>query len=246
MIARLLSPALLAAALPASAACQGTVYLTLDTGHMEPAEAMADILDRHGVKATFFVANQPTRRGDMTLDASWAPFWKRMVASGHAFGSHTWRHWQLVGETAAGKLRYVNPGTTQGELLDEKGLCEELRRPEEAFRTLTGRGFDGLWRAPGGKLTPRAIAYAKSCGYTHAGWSPAGFSGDELPADRFPSQKLMERQLRDIRDGDILLWHIGIWSRKEPLWPELDRLIAGLKAKGLCFARLTDDRRWTR
>ena len=47
-------------------------------------------------------------------------------------------------------------------------------------------------------------------------------------------------------NGDILLWHLGIWSRQDPLWPHLDRLIAGLKAKGLCFARLTDDRKWTR
>jgi peptidoglycan/xylan/chitin deacetylase (PgdA/CDA1 family) len=111
---------------------------------------------------------------------------------------------------------------------------------------MTGRGFDGLWRAPGGRYTPRSLEYAKSCGYTHAGWSPAGFSGDELPSDRYPGDKLIERQLRDIKDGDILLWHLGIWSRQEPLWPQLDRLIVGLKGRGLCFARLTDDKRWAR
>ena len=37
-------------------ACQGTVYLTLDTGNMRHAEAIATILDKHQVKATFFVA----------------------------------------------------------------------------------------------------------------------------------------------------------------------------------------------
>ena len=57
---------------------------------------------------------------------------------------------------------------------------------------------------------------------------------------------LIERQLKDIRDGDILLWHLGIWSRQDPLWPQLDRLVGGLKARGLCFARLTDDKRWMR
>ena len=239
---------LLAAGVPAAVAapCAGTVYLTIDTGHMEPAEAIADILDKHGVKATFFLANQPTKRGDGSLEPSWAPYWKRLVAAGHAFGSHTWRHWTFAGETAAGKIRYVKPGTTQGEVLDAAGLCAELKKPEEAFRAMTGRGFDGLWRAPGGRLPPDAVTYAKSCGYTHVGWTPAGFSGDELPSDRFPSDKLIERQLRDIKDGDILVWHLGIWSRQDPLWPHLDRLIGGLKAKGLCFARLTDDRRWMR
>jgi peptidoglycan/xylan/chitin deacetylase (PgdA/CDA1 family) len=245
---RVLLAAVLGAALPAAAAatCAGTVYLTFDTGHMEPAEAIAGILDKHGVKATFFLANEKTKRGDTSLDPSWAPYWKRLADAGHAFGSHTWRHWYLTADTAQGKVRYAERGTTRAEMLDRDGLCAELKKPEEAFRAMTGRGFDGIWRAPGGRHTPRSLDYAKSCGYTHAGWSAAGFSGDELPSDRFPSDKLIERQVRDIKDGDILLWHLGIWSRQDPLWPHLDRLIAGLKGRGLCFARLADDKRWMR
>lgn len=247
MIPRAAIAALLLLALPAAAApCAGTVFLTFDTGHMEPAEAIADILDRHQVKATFFLADEKTKRGDTSLAPSWAPYWKRLADAGHAFGSHTWRHWYLAGDSAAGRIRYAPRGGTQGELLDEKAFCAELKRPEETFRAMTGRGFDGLWRAPGGRFTPLSIEYAKRCGYTHAGWSPAGFSGDELPSQAYPSDKLIARQLRDIRDGDILLWHLGIWSRDDPLWPRLDELIGKLKAKGLCFARLPDDRRWTR
>ena len=236
------------AALPAAAAapCTGTVLLTFDTGNMEPAEAIADILDKHHVKATFFLANEKTKRGDMSLDPAWAPFWKRLAQAGHAFGSHTWRHWYFAGDTASGKVRYAPMGGTQGEFLDENGLCAELKRPEAAFRAMTGRGFDGLWRSPGGRFTPMSLEYARRCGFTHAGWTPAGFSGDELPSDRFPSDKLIERQLRDIKDGDILLWHLGIWSRQDPLWKRLDGLLSGLQAKGLCFARLTDDKRWLR
>lgn len=239
--------AALGACLPVAAApCAGTVFLTFDTGNMAPAEAIAAILDRHAVKATFFLANEKTKRGDMSLDPSWAPFWKRLADSGHAFGSHTWRHWYFAGDTASGKVRFAERGSTRGELLDRGALCAELKKSEEAFRAMTGRGFDGLWRAPGGRYTPKSLEYAKSCGYTHAGWSPAGFSGDELPSDSYPGDKLIARQIRDIRDGDILLWHLGIWSRQEPLWPQLDRLLAGLKARGLCFARLPDDRRWMR
>ncbi|HEX4943403.1 MAG TPA: polysaccharide deacetylase family protein [Usitatibacteraceae bacterium] len=245
MNVRAILVATLATATTAVAApCAGTVYLTFDTGNMEPAEAILGVLDRQGVKATFFLANEKTRRGDTSLDPSWAPFWKRVAEAGHAFGSHTWRHWYFAGDTAAGKVRYAMPGSTQGEVLDAQALCAELKKPEEAFRAMTGRGFDGLWRAPGGRFTPMSVEYARRCGYTHAGWTPAGFSGDELPSDRYPGDKLIERQLRDIKDGDILLWHLGIWSRQDPLWPRLDGLIAGLKAKGLCFARLTDDKRW--
>ena len=238
--------ALCASATALAGGCRGTLYLTLDTGNMAHAEAIAATLARHQVKATFFLANEKTKRGDTSLDPSWAPFWKRMAEAGHAFGSHTWRHWYLAGDTARGKIRYAPMGGTQGELLDEAAFCAELKKPEEAFRAMTGRGFDRIWRAPGGRITAKAVEYAKGCGFTHVGWTPAGFSGDELPSDRFPSEQLIERQLRDIKDGDVLLWHLGIWSRQDPLWPHLDRLIAGLKAKGLCFARITDDRRWMR
>jgi len=236
--------ALLLLAAPAvHAACTGTVYLTLDTGNMEPAEAMADILRKHDVKATFFLANEKTKRGDTTLDPAWAPYWKRLADEGHAFGSHTWRHWYVRSDVGEDKIRYAS-NDKQAESLDAKAFCAELRKPEIAFKAMTGRGFDGLWRAPGGKLTPRAEAFAKSCGFKHVAWSPAGFSGDELPSDKYPSDKLIERQLRDIKDGDVLLWHLGIWSREDALWPKLDTLITGLKAKGLCFARIPEGKAW--
>jgi peptidoglycan/xylan/chitin deacetylase (PgdA/CDA1 family) len=230
----------------ALATCQATVYLTIDTGNMEPAEAMAAILRKHDVKATFFLADEKARRGGSSLDASWAPYWKQLAAEGHAFGTHTWRHWYIRGDAPNGKVSYVPSGAKQGEALDREAFCAELRKPEETFKAMTGRGFDGLWRAPGGKTTPRAIEFARSCGYTHVGWSPAGFSGDELPSDKFPGDALLARQLRDIRDGDVLLWHLGIWSRQLPLWPKLDELIGGLKAKGFCFARIPEGAAWKR
>jgi peptidoglycan-N-acetylmuramic acid deacetylase len=40
-----------------------------------------------------------------------------------------------------------------------------------------------------------------------------------------------------VKGGDILLAHLGIWSRKDPWAPAvLEPLIVGLKAKGMCFA----------
>jgi hypothetical protein len=68
--------ALLVAALPPAAGapqCRGTVYLTFDTGSQSQAEFIAATLKRHGAKATFFLANEKTVRGDWSLDPSWAP-----------------------------------------------------------------------------------------------------------------------------------------------------------------------------
>ena len=227
-----------------AATCAGTVYLTIDTGNMQPAEEMASVLKKHEIKATFFLANEKTKRGDTSLDPSWTAFWKSRADEGHAFGSHTWRHWVFRRDIGNDKVGYVPVGATSGETLDAAGLCAELRQPEAAFRKMTGRGFDGIWRAPGGKLTANATKFAKTCGFDHVPWTPAGFSGDELPSEKFPSDALIKAQIRNIKDGDILLWHLGIWSRKDPLYPRLDELITGLKAKGLCFARITEHQSW--
>ncbi len=227
-----------------AATCKGSVYLTIDTGHMQPAEEMASILKKHDVKATFFLANEKTKRGDTSLDPSWTSFWKARANEGHAFGSHTWRHWMFRGDVGADKVSYVPAGEKSGETLDEAGVCAELRQSETVFKAMTGRGFDGIWRAPGGQLTPNATRFAAACGYWHVPWSAAGFSGDELPSDKFPSEALIKTQIANIKDGDILLWHLGIWSRKDPLYLRFDELISGLKAKGLCFARIPEHQQW--
>ena len=235
---------LLLAASAEAATCTGVVYLTIDTGHMQPAEEMAAVLSKHGVKATFFLANEKTKRGDTSLDPSWTSFWKARADEGHAFGSHTWRHWIFRRDVGTDKVSYVAAGEKSGETLDEAGVCAELKKSETVFKAMTGRGFDGIWRAPGGKLTPNATRFAAACGYRHVPWTAAGFSGDELPSDKFPSEALIKTQISNIRDGDILLWHLGIWSRKDPLYLHFDELISGLKAKGLCFARIPEHPQW--
>lgn len=224
----------------AGAQCKGTVYLTIDTGHMAPAEAIAAILRKHDVKATFFLANEPTKRGDTSLDPAWGEFWRRRVAEGHAFGNHTWRHWYFRRDVGADKVAYVSAsGAT--ELLDQQGVCAELGRVAQAFEQMTGRKLDPIWRAPGGRTTPRALAFAAACGYPrHVHWSDAGFLGDELPSERYPNDKLLKSALANVRPGNILMMHLGIWSRRDPFWPQLDPLLAGLKAKGMCFATLAE------
>ncbi len=73
----------------------------------------------------------------------------------------------------------------------------------------------------------------------HVGWSAAGFLGDELPSDRYPNEVLLARALRDIQAGDVLMAHLGIWSRQQAWAPAvLEPLIVGLKQRGLCFDTL--------
>jgi peptidoglycan/xylan/chitin deacetylase (PgdA/CDA1 family) len=219
------------------------VYLTFDTGNMRHAESIAETLRRHDVKATFFLANEKTTRGDHSLDAAWAGYWKQLAAEGHAFGSHTWRHGRIGPDAADGAVKY-RPTFGQDEgrtiTLSAPDFCAELKRPDAAFREFTGRPLDALWRAPGGRTTPGALNAAQRCGYAHVQWAPAGFLGDELPSETHPNDALLAQALRNVRDGDVLMAHLGIWSRRDPFAPMIDPLVAGLKQRGFCFRTLRD------
>ena len=65
--------------------------------------------------------------------------------------------------------------------------------------------------------------------------------GDELPSEKASNTALLNKALRDVRSGDILLAHLGIWSRKDPWAPAvLEPLIVGLKERGFCFRTLRE------
>jgi peptidoglycan/xylan/chitin deacetylase (PgdA/CDA1 family) len=230
-----LAATLAAGGLPAAAAAPKPVYLTIDTGSMVPAEEIAATLSRHGVKATFFLANELTSRGDRALDDGWAPFWKARAGEGHAFGSHTWRHWYFRGEQD-GKVRYVAWGGKEQETLDREGVCREIGRVDERFQAIAGRPLDRIWRAPGGKTTPQTLAWAEACGWKHVGWSDAGFLGDELPSDKHPNKELLDRALKRVGPGDVMVMHLGTRDRKEQFVGIFEPLLEGLLKKGLRFA----------
>lgn len=228
--------------------CRGHVYLTLDTGHMGVADHIAEVLAREQVPVTFFAANEPTQVGDGTLGATWAPWWRAQAAPalGHDFASHTFDHvyWKADLPQPDGSVKFrmrpsAGPHAGQDQVWTADEYCASLRAASARLRALTGRDTLPLFRAPGGHTSPALVQAAARCGYAHVGWADAGFLGDELPSDRYPNDLLLGRALRHIRDGDVLMAHLGIWSRREPWAPAvLEPLIRGLKARGLCFASL--------
>ncbi len=232
------------AAAPAQPACAKPVYLTFDTGHMEIASLVADVLRRQQVRVTFFAAHEATKTGDGSLGDTWAPWWKARAAEGHAFASHTYDHvyWRADLPGSAFRVRpSAGPQAGQAFVMAGDGYCAEIARASARLAAITGVQPLPLFRAPGGKTSAQLIAVARGCGYAHVGWSPAGFLGDELPSEQQGNQELLAKALRDIRPGDVLLAHLGIWSRKDPWAPAvLEPLIAGLKARGFCFETLRE------
>jgi peptidoglycan/xylan/chitin deacetylase (PgdA/CDA1 family) len=208
-------------------ACNKTVYLTFDTGNMSVAQKVAEILKRQNVKATFFLANEKTFRGDHALDDSWKLYWRELAKEGNRFGSHTFEKPQF------------GPKAGMTVLYNEAAICKEIRRVDQRFQELTNQPLQKIWRAPGGKTSPTLIRMGDMCGYQHIAWAPAGFLGDELNSDKYPNQMLLEKASKGIQDGDVTMAHLGIWSRKDPWAPTvLEQLILNLKQRGFCFGLL--------
>ena len=225
-------------------ACKGTVYLTFDTGSQSQAEFIAQTLKRHAIRASFFMANEKTVNGDHSLDPTWAAYWKARVAEGHVFGTHTFDHVYVQRDLPDGRV-VVKPqfGENAGKLLTwtPQQYCDELRRVDQRFMQLTGRSLDPLWRAPGGRLTPNLKAAGAACGYAHVAWADAGYSGDELSSEKVSNAALLKGTLDRLKDGDIFIAHLGIWSRRDPWAPAvLEPLISTLEARGFCFATLRE------
>jgi len=227
-----------------AAGCDKPVYLTLDTGHMGVAPLVAEVLQRQQVKVTFFIADEKTLDGGSSLDAHWATWWKARAAEGHAFGSHTLDHVYWRRDLPSGRFEMrpsAGPEAGRSREMDGAAYCAELDRSARRLVEMTGQRMAPLFRAPGGRTSPALLAAAQACGWRHVGWASAGFLGDELPSDKYPNAALLQRALRDVRPGDILMAHLGIWSRQDPWAPAvLEPLIVGLKQRGLCFATLAD------
>ena len=222
-------------------------YAIFESLHlMGVALLVADVLARHRVQATFFLANERTQRvgarpEGSSLDAHWADWWKQLAAQGHDFGSHTWDHVVWQADRPAGFRVRPTAGPRNGERhdLSDAAYCEQLRQPADRFEQMTGRRMRAIFRAPGGRTSPRLLAVARQCGWQHVPWTPNGFLGDELDSVRYPNEVLLRQALQSVRPGEILLMHLGIWSRQDPWAPAvLEPLIVGLKAKGFCFETL--------
>jgi peptidoglycan/xylan/chitin deacetylase (PgdA/CDA1 family) len=254
-----LPTAVLASNSPAVTACprERAIYLTFDTGHMGVAPWVAQVLQRQRVRASFFLANEATLDGGSSLDAQWAPWWRARVAEGHVFASHTWDHWVWKGVAApaagtpAGTVSWwVTPtaGPQKGQRLrtEPSRYCAQLMQPLDWLRGVAPQARIGrAFRAPAGRTSPELLAATQACGFTHVPWTEAGFLGDELPSEQFPNDRLLQDALRRVKPGEILLVHLGIWSRRDPWAPAvLEPLIEGLKTRGLCFSTLAEHPRY--
>lgn len=231
---------------PAAApACDKPVYLAFETSSMDVAPLVAVVLRRQQVRATFFGSASATASGD-ALDSSWAPWWKARGAEGHAFVSATRDQVQWLGDERGVQPRFrVRPatGAFAGRTFtwDAAKYCDNVAQAADRLGYLTGVQPLPMFRTPDGRASPRLLAAAQACGYRHVGAVPVGFLASAAASAKGPSDQQLAQALARVRPGDVLLAHLGVWSREVPQVPVgLDAFVSGLKAQGFCLATLRE------
>ena len=195
------------------------VYLTFDDGPSVYTDDILDILDRYGVKATFFV------NGRSGFDAQY----RRIVEDGHSIGMHSYSH------------------VYDRVYKDLDSFAEDLYQIQKLIYDLTGVDCH-LYRFPGGSSNQvhdmdmkRCIQYLNAKDIHYFDWNVS--SGDALPGTH-SAEEITATVLSQVsRSGDdtvVVLMHDSPTKKTtvEALPAILDAL---LSTDGVDILPISDD-----
>lgn len=143
---------------------------------------LLDLLELHGVKATFFVVGKYVEQHPELV--------RRTLAEGHALGNHTYSHASLL-------------------RLSEERIGEELARCAEAVER-AGCAFSELpqgklCRPPYGRKRPASLRAVRRSGYVPVLWSVTCWDWSK----RATTETIERHALKQTRGGDVILLHDG-------------------------------------
>jgi len=152
------------------------IALTYDDGPNDPHTfRLLEVLDRHGVKATFFMIGRFVRQ---------RPDIARAVAqAGHVIGNHTFTHPLLIFQSAA---------QTRTQLLDCRATLSDAIGEHS-----------NLLRPPFGGRRPATLRIARELGLDPVMWSVTGYDWD-VPPPAAVIEKKVARQIKGSGDIILL------------------------------------------
>ena len=186
--------------------------LTYDDGPNDPwTFRLLEVLDRHEVKATFFLVGKfVEQRPDIA---------RALLSAGHAIGSHTWDHPNLIFCSSAEVRR-------------------QLAQTQQAIRDATGMDVT-LFRPPFGGRRPASLRVARSLGLQTVMWNVT--CRDWTPRSTSEIVALAESQ---IHGGDVILLHDGEFHRigvdRSRSVEASDRLLTRYKGEGYQFVTIPE------
>ncbi|HUK88461.1 MAG TPA: polysaccharide deacetylase family protein [Terriglobales bacterium] len=186
--------------------------LTYDDGPNHPHTLrLLEVLERHNVKATFFLIGRYVRRRPEIAQA--------VARAGHAIGNHTFTHPNLF---------FTSPGQVRKELEDCQAVLREVvGEPATIFRPPFGA------RRPGVLRTSRAL------GLTPVMWTVTCYDWKETTADRV--EQHARRQIRGgdvilLHDGG----HLEMGADRAHTVEATDRLLRRYKDEGYQFVTVPE------
>ena len=155
-------------ALPTASAARGEIALTIDDGP-DPVVTpqVLDLLDRYGVKATFFCIGRNAAR--------YPELCRQIVARGHAVENHSEHH------------------SHQFSLFGPRRFAREVQAGQETLAGITGR-YPQFFRAPAGLRNPFLAPVLAKSGLRLASWTRRGF--DTRTADAGIVRRRLLRDVR--------------------------------------------------
>lgn len=164
------------------------VYLTFDDGPKpEVTEPLLDILDRYGVKATFFwVGENVWRYPDMA---------REVVRRGHTVGNHTFNHL---------------PGMKNLRML----YCDNVFLAEDMMQQALGPDWQShhLFRPPYGRMRQRQKRILRKH-FTIVLWD--FITHDYNP--NYNSERILSLTKKFVRNGSVIVFHDSLKAKNQML-----------------------------
>lgn len=190
------------------------VYLTFDDGPSNLTIPVLDVLDRYGIKATFFVVGKTSEEDKEAL--------RQTVDRGHTLAVHTYTHqYEEI---------YASPEAYLSDFSRMRDLIYDTTGVEPSIYRYAGGSVNSY-----NKKTARAITEEMNRrGYTYYDWNVD--SGDAQHGATAESiyQNVISRTTK--YEKAIVLMHNS--SVKKDTLDQLPRIIETLQAKGYRFAAL--------
>ncbi len=182
------------------------VALTYDDGPNEPCTLrLLEVLERHSVKATFFMIGRYVAAQPQVARA--------VAGAGHAIGNHTYTHPNLI---------FCSSAQTRLQLQE----CERVLDD-------TVGEHSRLFRPPHGGRRPDSLRTVRALGYVPIMWAVSGYDWNPDPAAQIEANVMRYVQGGEIillHDGG----HVGVADRSATV-QATDRIIRRCRDKGLEF-----------
>jgi len=188
------------------------VALTYDDGPNDPwTLRLLEVLDRHSVKATFFVLGRFVQQKPQIVRA--------LAAAGHVIANHSWDHPRLIFASNSELRRQVEQ--TQSAIFDACGLTPSLFRP------------------PYGGRRPGTLSAVRKLGLEPIMWNVTCYDWKATSADKVVAHA--QRQIRGgdvilMHDGD----QRAMGADRRHTVEASDRLISHYKQEGYEFVTIPE------